>query len=220
MTHLAAVMRLDVFSMRPYLRQLTMLVSAMALVGVITASPTLTVFMASIYVTFIASYPFAVADKNHLDALYPTLPVERHTLVAGRYILITGVWVLMTVAALLLGAGATQIHGDGLTEADAGFASIGLVIGLAALLCAILVGLQLPIYYLLGHARAQLVAYVPVLLIVAATSGVGAVAGDSARTWLSGFSAPHGWMLGALAAFIMVGSCAVSVRLARHRSRL
>ena len=80
MTGLSAAMRLDLWVLRPYVRQLGAFVAAMLIFGFFTGWGSNGLIIAAIYAAPLASYPFAASEKSRLETMYASLPVARATL--------------------------------------------------------------------------------------------------------------------------------------------
>jgi hypothetical protein len=216
MTGTVAALRLDVWTVRPYRRQLVILVGAMAIVGVASGSPAALIIVAAVYVSFVSSYPFAIGDKNDLETLQATLPVRRTQLIAARYILTLLVWVVMTLVALGLGIVVATMHDE---PGDPGlvWGEIIASIAVSAVMFATLVGLQLPVFYAIGYARARLVAYVPIMAVAGGMSAAGALVGDDVIMRLRDLAPPPTWVAVPLVCAVLVASALVSARLDARR---
>jgi ABC-type transport system involved in multi-copper enzyme maturation permease subunit len=122
---------------------------------------TFLVTMGAVYVALMASYPFAVAEKNDLDTLYATLPLSRRGFVAGRYLFAGLLFVVtelvMTALAVALGAATGRsVAGDAVTT----------MLAVCAAAYATVVAIQFPVFCRTGYTRARLVALLPFLALV------------------------------------------------------
>lgn len=205
------VVVLDALTIRPYARQGLYLLAALVVLGAVGGSSGAVILAGGLYVSFLAAYPFAVGDKNDLETLSATLPVGRSVLVAGRYAftvvalaaVITVTSIIDTVVAVLRHAG---------TGPD-----LVLWIGISALACSLITGLQLPVYYAVGYTRGRLLAYVPLVIlsmgIAALGAGLADRLGDPASVpW------PPAWLLLTAAMLIFAVSGLVSWRCLEHRA--
>lgn len=206
---LSAAMRLDLWVLRPYVRQLGAFVAAMLVFGFFTGWGSNGLIIAAIYAAPLASYPFAASEKSRLETMYASLPVERPTLILSRYLVTTGIWVGLTAAFAALG----MIGGlDGRTDDPQAWA---MLLPLAALLYAVLVGIQLPVMYRYGYTSSRLFAYLPLLLVAAVIGFTGAVSPKLLEGFFLGWSALPSWFGWLVAAGLLAASYAVSVRTAR-----
>ena len=164
----------------------------------------------------VAAYPFAVEDKNDLGTLHASLPVQRGTLVLARYVLSLLTYLVATAAATVL-AVAWSTTGDAVVTAG----ELGLVATAGFVTYALLVGIQLPVYYAVGYTRGRLLGYVPIMLL----SAGGAALGASGEVDLGGLVEPlerHPGLVAGLAvlggATVLVLSALASWRLDRRRT--
>jgi hypothetical protein len=153
--------RLDLLTMKPYLKVATLLVylctaAFVAVTGTFSsAGATIAVVFAIIY----AGYPFAVAETSNLDGLYATLAVPRRTAVLGRFAFSC----LFMLAAVLAGSAVDLAF---LAWRHGSPAQMG-VTALALLAVALLVAcIQLPVYFKLGYSRAKAVAPAVMMVLV------------------------------------------------------
>lgn len=215
MTGLAPALRLDVLTVRPYRRQLLLMVVAVAWLAVLSGPPTAVIAAGAVFASLVAAYPFAIGDKNDLDTLRSVLPVPRATFVRARYLASLGLClVALAVCTGLAVAAAAVRH----VPVDAG--ELGAVAAVGFALYAVLVGLQLPVYYALGYQRGRIVAYVPLVLLSSAVVGFAMLLGDRAPdldAWVA--ARPTALVLGLVLAggVVLVGSCEVSRRLDARR---
>ncbi|AEE44426.1 ABC-2 transporter permease [Cellulomonas fimi] len=216
MTGLVAAVRLDVLTVRPYARQLLLVVAAVAWIALMSGPPTAVVASGSVFAALVAAYPFAIGDKHDLDTLRAVLPVARGTHVRARYAGSLALYVvaLAVCVALALGTSVARHTPPALGE-------LGTVVAVGYALYALLVGLQLPVYYALGYTRGRMVAYLPLVVLSAAVAGSAAVLGDRAPdldAWLTTRPASlvPALLVGGTA--LLVLSCAVSLRLDARRA--
>lgn len=209
MTGLSAAMRLDLWVLRPYARQLGAFVAAMLVFGFFTGWGSNGLIIAAIYAAPLASYPFAASEKSRLETMYASLPVERPTLILSRYLVTTGIWVGLTAAFAALGLS------GGLRGSTDDPQAWTMLLPLAALLYAVLVGVQLPVMYRYGYTSSRLFAYLPLLLVAAVIGFAGAVSPKLLEGFFLGWSALPSWFGWVVAAGLLVASYLVAVRTAR-----
>lgn len=213
MSAVLAAARLDARTVQPYSRQLLWLLGAVGTIGLLTGPPVVVVVSGSLFVSLMASYPFAIADKNDLGTLYASLPVRRGALVAGRYVVTGLLWCAMTVVTAVLALVVSHVRHEPLEVGE-----LGLVVGAGALLFAVLTGLQLPVYYALGYTRGRMVAYVPLILLGSGVAAAGSLLGERATHWLGTVPQPPAGLL-LLGAGVLLGvSGLVSWRMDLRRS--
>jgi|GEM_PF-2078656 len=206
---LGAALQLDVWVLRPYLRQLAMFVAAMLIFGFFTAWGTGGLIIAAIYASPLASYPFAASEKNRLETMYASLPVERPTLILSRYLVTTGIWLGLTAtfAAVALTGG---MRGGSPDPQE-----WSMLLPLAALLYAVLVGVQLPVMYRYGYTSSRMFTYLPLLLVAAVIGFTGATSPKLLEGFFLGWSGLPFWFGWVAAVGLLVVSYLVAVRTAR-----
>lgn len=217
MTGLAAAVRLDVLTVRPYAKQLLIMVAVVVWISVVSTPPSAVIAAAAVFAALVAAYPFAIGDKNDLGTLQAVLPVARSTFVRARYLAIAG----SCAVALVVGTGLAVVASAarGLPVAPG---ELGLVAAVGYLLHAVLVGLQLPVYYALGYTRGRMVAYAPLAALSAGVAGGATLLGDRAPhldAWLASRPGSLVPVLVLVATGVLVGSCAASRRLDARRAR-
>jgi hypothetical protein len=206
---LTAALRLDLWVLRPYAKQLAAFVAAMLIFGAFTGWGATGLIIAAIYAAPLASYPFAASEKNRLETLYAALPVARRTLILARYLVTTAIWLGLTTAFALVSA---LDLGRSATSDPQAWA---MLLPLAAVMFAVLVGIQLPVMYRFGYTSAKLFGYLPLLLVAAVIGLAGAMAPALLEGFFLGWSALPSWLGWLVAAGLLAASYAVAVRTAR-----
>lgn len=206
---LGAALNLDLWVLRPYLRQLAMFVAAMLVFGFFTGWGTSGLIIAAIYASPLASYPFAASEKNRLETMYASLPVARPMLILSRYLVTTLIWLGLTgaFAAVALSGGVRGSNPDPQEWA--------MLLPLAALLYAVLVGVQLPVMYRYGYTSSRLFTYLPLLLVAAVVGFLGATAPTLLEGFFAAWASLPWWSAWVAAAAILGSSYLVAVRTAR-----
>ena len=153
-----AFVKLDLVTVKPYLTWKNLMIfTAVGLLLVVTSGSGLTaIAMVMAYAALYVSYPFAVGEKNGIDALYVTLSIKRNTVVLGRYLFMLFVDI---VAALFAYAFACLV----LTVMQKEFNALETLLVTGGLFWAysLIQTVQLPIYFKLGYAKAKAIAYLP-----------------------------------------------------------
>lgn len=123
--------------------------------------PELAALAAFAVTTLFAATPFIADERSQLDTLYATLPITRRTVVLGRYLLL----LLGFVAVDLLGTGlaalGTLVRGDAVSTA-----TLAEVQPVAFLATSVALGVQLPLFFALGYARARPMTFVPAVVLL------------------------------------------------------
>jgi hypothetical protein len=168
MTAIASVVRLDLLSVRPYAKQMTLLLAVAAVLGITMDDPAAVLPMSVVYAVLAASYPFAIADKNDLDTLYAVLPLRRSALVVGRYLYSLVVFTAATVAGGAVAMGIAVATDRVPTPTDA-----ALLLAVSFLVFGGMVAVQYPLYLRLGYMRSRLVANLPFMALLAGVLALG-----------------------------------------------
>lgn len=218
MSKTLSFLRLDLITIRPYLtfKNLLLLLAVGAFVIYGTQSSSVIIGIVMVYGVIYASYPFAVGEQNGIDTLYCTLPVSRRHVVVGRYLYAMVISLCFGVASIVLSFLMSKILGFS-------FALLESLITAAATLAifAVVLSLQLPLYFKLGYNKAKMVSYVPLMafpMIVILVSKIGA---GQAMSGVLAWASAHGVLLAAiLAAFALAClavSCSISIRVYSKR---
>ena len=151
---------LDFRLLKPYLKSLL----TVPLIGIVMGIVSKSAMSMSVYfltgLLLVISYPFTISEKNGLDMLYSTLPLDRKTVVRGRYLFvlilgISGIPASLLFSALLSGAsGEKFILGE----------TAAMLLLMAGLLSAA-AALQYPIYFKYGYTKGRFPALIPLLVI-------------------------------------------------------
>lgn len=134
------------------------------------------------------SYPFAICEKNNLDALYPTLSISRATVVLGRYLFALA----FDLCAALLGLAFSLVSLSVSQNMDEIF--VALLTMLATFIAVSLIeAIQLPIYFKLGYGKAKVMAYLPYVVFFLAVLAISKLMpeGGGLPQWASGLL---GWI--------------------------
>lgn len=208
-TGLGAALRLDVWVLRPYARQLGIFVAAMPIFGYFTGWGTSGLIIAAIYAAPLASYPFAASEKGRLETMYASLPVERATLILSRYLVTTALWLGLTaVFAVVALTGGLRGNSPDPDEWS-------LLLPMAAVLYGLLIGVQLPVMYRFGYTGSRLITYLPLLLVAVVISFVGTTSPALLEGFFVAWSTLPLWTGWLLAAGLLFASYEVAIRTAR-----
>lgn len=157
---LTAAIRLDLMTVRPYAKQVLLLVGLGTVIAVTMGDPYAATPLIMVYGVLVSSYAFAVSDKNNLETLYATLPLRRGTVVAARYLMTLLSQTALLALSLVIGWLTGAITG----EPYSWTAALALGAGVFAAVLVVL-AVQFPIYFALGYTRARLIAIAPLLVI-------------------------------------------------------
>lgn len=150
--------RLDFVTVKPYftLKNFAIIIVAPLIILISTGVSTMTVGMFVIIAVLYVNYPFAVCEKNGMDALYPTLSINRRTVVLGRYLFALA----FDLCAALMGLVLTFVPLSVMQKTvNVGEMMLTLLATFAVV--SLIEAVQLPIYFKLGYSKAKVVAYLP-----------------------------------------------------------
>lgn len=176
--------RLDYITIKPYLtlKNLLLLAVVFSFIGFGTGSAPMIIGMLMMYGSIYVSYPFAVGDRNGIDALYAVLPVSKRHIVAGRYIFA----VCLNIAA---GIGSFAISWLVMFVFKKDFDIMEMLFTVLA--CLVLYttvqAIQLPIFFKLGYTKGKMLSYLPLAMFPAAIVAASNFANkDKILPWLTG----------------------------------
>lgn len=108
------------------------------------------------------SYPFAVGEKNGIDALYLFLGIRRKTVVMGRYLYAFIIDIGLGLVGILMSAGVSFLFGK-----EYSLPENLIVMGAMLMIFTLIQCFQLPLYFKLGYTKSKFSAYLPFLVIPA-----------------------------------------------------
>lgn len=96
--------KLDLYSIKEYIttKRLITFLGVSIFIGIANKSPFMSIAMILFFIMSFATYPFAAADQNNLDILYPILGFNREDVVKGRYTTIIGIYLVGIIIETLL----------------------------------------------------------------------------------------------------------------------
>lgn len=150
--------RLDFITIKPYLTLKNFIIFiALALIMIISSGQSASgIGIIMVYSAMYVTYPFAVGEKNDIDALYNTLSIKRSTVVLGRYLfalvvdLCSGIFTYSLSYLIMT-----------LLQKDFNAQETMLVTFVMFLVYSVLQAVQLPIFFKLGYTKAKFFAYLP-----------------------------------------------------------
>jgi hypothetical protein len=168
MNKLLAFVRLDFITIKPYLTIKNLLIFAVVAIFLTTMSGNISSGMSvGIMIgTLFISYPFAIGEKNNIDALYVTLSLDRKTVVAGRYLFTLAFnicAILFSIFFAIVGVLVTGATGLEIGKSDILLAGV-----LLAAAFIVIQSIQLPFFFKMGYTKAKFFSIVP---FVALTTG-------------------------------------------------
>jgi hypothetical protein len=219
MNKLKAFARLDFMTVKPYFtaRNLLILGAVAVFLSAVNGMVQMSIGIGFMLGTLFISYPFAVGEKNNMDALYATISVNRKTVVLGRYLFTFLLNICAIVFSLVFAAfGVVGAQFANVFQGSDSGDSLALILALSGLLV-LTQTVQLPILFKLGYTKAKFVSIVPFALFmgcyaasVSLTKESGSLAGLSAA--LAGILS-NGALTSMLAALLLAVAVYVSYRL-------
>ena len=135
--------RLDYITLKPYITLKNLLIFfGGALIMIISSGVSVSaIAMLMVYASLYVSYPFAIGEKNSIDALYATLSIKRSTAVLGRYVFALTVNVFAGLLACSFSFVVLTVM-----QKDFNVLESGVVMLVMLLLCIVIQAVQFPIY--------------------------------------------------------------------------
>jgi hypothetical protein len=164
MTKLGAFVKLDFVTVKPYMTPKNfMIYAAVALfVPMMTGQISMACGIGMMLAVTMTSYPFALGEKANMDALYPTLGVDRRTVVLGRYIFTIVMNVIITAAAIAVAAAGMAVMGKLTFESG----EILLIVISLMVVFMIVQAIQIVFYFKMGYTKAKFFSTVPFVVIL------------------------------------------------------
>ncbi len=150
--------RLDYFTVKPYLTLKNLFIfTIVAVIMMFNSNNSLSaIAILMVFAGLYVSYPFAVGEKNGIDALYTTLSIQRSTVVVGRYLFA----LIINACAGLLAYLFTYLVSMVLNKDYNFLESFVTTLALFSIF-SIIQAIQIPIYFKLGYAKAKFFSYLP-----------------------------------------------------------
>ena len=111
-----------------------------------------------------STYPFLITEKHNTQMLYATLPIRPKSLVQGRYLYAVSLSVASGLVAFVL---PTALRG--FVKEPMEVRVLLVTILTCFVIFTLMFAIQIPIYFKLDYSRAKMLAYLPILLVPAAT---------------------------------------------------
>ena len=154
--------KLDIITVKPYMTLKNLIILICLPVFLMWANNSIP-FAAGIIMVFGAlfiSYPFAVGEKNGIDALYATLSIARNTVVLGRYLFALTLNLCTGTLGFILAYLSSAV-----LKIDFQIGETVLIILVLFAAYSIVHAFQLPIYFKLGYTKAKFSAYIPLMVL-------------------------------------------------------
>lgn len=150
--------RLDYFTVKPYLTLKNLIIfTIISIIMMFNSDNSLSaIAILMVFAGLYVSYPFAVGEKNGIDALYTTLSIQRSTVVVGRYLFA----LIINICAGILAYTFTYLVSMMLNKDFNFLESFVTTLALFSIF-SIIQAIQIPIYFKLGYAKAKFFAYLP-----------------------------------------------------------
>ena len=195
MSKLLAFMKLDFITVKPYLtaKHLLVMLGVALLMSINDTTNSIVLGFLMMFALLYSSYPFAVGEKNTIDALYMTLPLDTRSIVLGRY----GFVLALNAAGCVVSFSLSFIMQTVMQRTFDPVETLFTILVLFAIYT-IFQAFQLPVYFKLGYAKAKFIASLPLAIIpLVITLSLGAVFSDyeikemltAALNWIVGNAA-------------------------------
>ena len=161
MSKLLSFVKLDFITLKPYLttKNLIILLIVATVFSVNKTDEATILGLIMAFALMYSSYPFAVGEKNGIDALYAMLPVSKNNIVLGRYVFFIILDIMSGITACLLLFGIKTIMNHSFNLAVTLLSALVIFI-----IFSIFQAIQFPIYFKLGYAKAKFLAYTPFII--------------------------------------------------------
>lgn len=220
MTKLKAVIHLDLFTVKPYMKSIVFLFAFGLFLNLSFTNASTSIYMYAMYVMLILSYPFAVGEQNSLDTLYASLSLKRREIVQGRYLLSVAAYFCVSLMAF-----ATSIISIAMKK-EVAWNEFLFSVSVCFIVFSFFASVQLPIYFKMGYSKGKILAMLPIILISAGFIASGMFIKDgsdlnaSTDALFQLITANLAlWFLGCAAtgALILIISCFISIRFYEKR---
>ena len=200
MSKALSFMRLDFITIKPYmtLKSMLILIGAAVVLGINNSASTIISGYMMMFAVMYSSYPFALGEKNNIDSLYATLPLNKRSIVLGRYGFVVAFDIVVGITAFVFSAVmdiAMQRPFDSITAL--------LTITVLFAVCTFFQSIQLPIYFKLGYTKAKVAAYVPFMLVPLIVLGIGWLVEE--QTLMNTLNNAFAWAADNMAITVVVG---------------
>lgn len=152
--------RLDFITIKPYLtvKNLLLFFVVALILNINAESSASTISFLMVYAAIFISFPFAVGEKNGIDALYAVLSIKRRTVVLGRYLFALIIDVCAGLMAFVLSFLVMFVMQKGFNTQE-----VLITMLVTLLICSLIQAIQLPIFFKLGYTKAKFITYLPFL---------------------------------------------------------
>lgn len=154
MNAIQKMIRLDLLSIKPYLtlKNLIILVVLSVVYSTVTKDAMIVFTLSSMFVLLYASYPFLIGEQNGIESLYRLFGIEEKYVVIGRY----ASGFLINVLCMLVGAVLSLLVSLFMNFEIMPVAMASMMGGCIAV-CQFLIGIQYPVFFKFGYAKAKMV---------------------------------------------------------------
>lgn len=158
MNKVLSFVRLDFITVKPYFtpKNLAIMIAAPLIILTSTGTDTTSVGMFVVFAALYISYPFAICERNGMDALYPTLSISRRTVVLGRYLFALAFDICAAITGIVVTFAVLFVMQKTLNVSETMLTMLVMFI-----MVSIIEAVQLPIYFKLGYNKAKVMAYLP-----------------------------------------------------------
>lgn len=155
------ITKLDFFTIKTQLLSYFLLVAIILMLGFMGSPVAVLCITGAWFIALQASNIFAIQEKNNLECLYGSVSVALKDIVLGRYIfmLLNYSISFLVVVALYIGFALYRNNAINLTDIMLGFS-------LSFFIFSAITGIQMPLFFKMGYAKAKIMALVPFLIIM------------------------------------------------------
>jgi len=170
MSKFLSFVKLDFITVKPYLSYKNMLIFLVVVVALSSGDTGGAVIIGIImaFSLMYSSYPFAVGEKNAIDQLYFTLPLDKHSVVLGRYGFVLSLDVLSGILAIIFIFISQTVLQKPFSVPATLLTTLALFV-----IYTFFQAIQLPIYFKLGYTKAKFLAYMPIAIFPVVSIAVG-----------------------------------------------
>jgi len=207
--------RMDILMLKPYAKNIALLIVVTFGLSATLAFNSIVGGIIGAYASIMATYPFSIVDKYHMDILYSTLPVNRKYVVIGRYLFSLILVVAFSAVSLSVSYAASFLRTEPAAVED-------LFVGIATVLIVttLMISIQMPLYFKMGYNKSKTLAYLPIIIVIGGVVGIAKLASlfDADMTFLYSLTPAAVFIgIGVIAVILIGVSLALSIRFYEKR---
>lgn len=160
MSKALSVAKLDMLTVRPYIKSMLLLIPVGLLFGVFNKSMLIIPPMFMVWASLFAGYPFSIGEKNSLEKFLGTTSLKRKSVVTGRYL-----FSCLSAVSILLLALVMVFVSCAISKTPVEIQAIIFISSFGIFLYAFIISFQIPFYFKLGYLKARTVTFLPLFAI-------------------------------------------------------